>query len=177
MRQLYLLIMLLGFNMSLSWDAIALGFNRWVTVNDTVMGGRSSSKLNWDDGYLVFSGFLSLENNGGFASTRALLKPDAMKDTSKITVYLVGDGREYQLRLRTNRGFDGLAYSANFPTIAGKLLKLEFKPQQFTAGFRGYAVLDAPELSFVDVRQLGFMLADKNEGEFQLKISSINFEN
>lgn len=163
--------------MSLSGNSLASGLNRWVIVNDTVMGGRSSSKLNWDDGYLVFSGYLSLENNGGFASTRALLNPEALRQKSKIIVYVVGDGRDYKLRLRTNRGFDGLAYSANFPTVAGKLLKLEFKPEQFVAGFRGYEVLDAPILNFVDVRQLGFMIADKSEGEFKLKISSINFEN
>ena len=38
----------------------------WVTVNDPVMGGRSISAVSFNGG-LVFSGTISLENNGGFA--------------------------------------------------------------------------------------------------------------
>lgn len=44
----------------------------WRIVNDTVMGGRSQSSVtDIDDGLLRFSGLISLENQGGFASTRA----------------------------------------------------------------------------------------------------------
>ncbi|WP_246227871.1 CIA30 family protein [Mycolicibacterium helvum] len=39
----------------------------WTTVNDPVMGGRSSSTVTFGDGGLVFSGDISLDNNGGFA--------------------------------------------------------------------------------------------------------------
>ncbi len=42
----------------------------WTTVNDPVMGGRSTSAVTFGNGGLVFSGTLSLENNGGFASAR-----------------------------------------------------------------------------------------------------------
>ncbi|MGB6108218.1 MAG: CIA30 family protein, partial [Mycobacterium sp.] len=42
----------------------------WTTVNDPVMGGRSTSSVTFGDGGLVFSGAISLENNGGFASAR-----------------------------------------------------------------------------------------------------------
>ena len=44
---------------------------RWTIVNDGVMGGRSSSDVELTgDNTALFSGFLSLENNGGFASVR-----------------------------------------------------------------------------------------------------------
>src|SRR6056297_3090968 len=48
----------------------------WEIVNDVVMGGRSSSQaelVNPDsgEGAMRFSGHLSLENNGGFASVRS----------------------------------------------------------------------------------------------------------
>ncbi len=42
----------------------------WTTVNDPVMGGMSNSRITYGDGGLVFSGNISLENNGGFASAR-----------------------------------------------------------------------------------------------------------
>ena len=48
----------------------ALG--KWQIVNDGVMGGRSSSRVEQGpDGTMNFSGVLSLANNGGFASTRS----------------------------------------------------------------------------------------------------------
>ncbi|MFH1739553.1 MAG: CIA30 family protein, partial [bacterium] len=41
----------------------------WRTINDTVMGGVSNSEFRVEEeGIGVFSGSVSLENNGGFAS-------------------------------------------------------------------------------------------------------------
>ena len=49
----------------------------WRAVNDTVMGGVSSGELGWSDGMLVFTGELSLDNGGGFASMRsARIEPE-----------------------------------------------------------------------------------------------------
>ena len=48
----------------------------WTTVNDPVMGGRSTSTVTFGDGGLVFSGDISLDNNGGFASARGPIDPE-----------------------------------------------------------------------------------------------------
>ena len=41
--------------------------NNWYVVNDGVMGGRSMGSIKQDQqGYGVFAGSISLENNGGF---------------------------------------------------------------------------------------------------------------
>ena len=43
----------------------------WGVVNDSVMGGISTSRFQQtDDGTLIFAGQLSMENNGGFVSLR-----------------------------------------------------------------------------------------------------------
>ena len=43
----------------------------WTIVNDGVMGGLSSSEIiETEEKTLIFSGLVSLENNGGFASVR-----------------------------------------------------------------------------------------------------------
>ena len=54
-----------------------IGIENWIIVNDDVMGGISKSKL-YIDKYnnLVFNGYLSLENNGGFASCRLNLNEE-----------------------------------------------------------------------------------------------------
>ena len=53
---------------------------RWTAIHDTVMGGRSQGGLSQEDGMLVFSGRLSLANNGGFASVRTLPRPLPLAD-------------------------------------------------------------------------------------------------
>ena len=48
-----------------------IGVENWGIVNDDVMGGISKSTLSLsNENNLVFNGYLSLENNGGFASSR-----------------------------------------------------------------------------------------------------------
>ena len=48
-----------------------IGLKNWNIVNDDVMGGISKSFLSInDENNLIFSGNVSLKNNGGFASTR-----------------------------------------------------------------------------------------------------------
>jgi hypothetical protein len=53
---------------------------------------------------------LSLENNGGFASVRCLVGLTDLSEFAGLAVRVRGDGRPYQLRLRGNDRFDGVAY-------------------------------------------------------------------
>lgn len=51
------------------------GAGRWRSLNDGVMGGASSGTLSTtDDGRCMFSGNVSLDYNGGFASVRAYVE-------------------------------------------------------------------------------------------------------
>lgn len=148
--------------------------NNWVIVNDTVMGGRSKAITQSQDGYMRFLGDLSLRNNGGFASIRRIYKPIQWQPNTPIKITVQGDGREYQFRLRTNRYMDGVAYVKNFVTSKGEWQTFTFQEQDFTAQFRGRLVRDAKALAFNDITQLGFMLADKQPGNFELQIREIS---
>ncbi len=78
----------------------------WQIVNDTVMGGISSSRLDRvDDEIVRFSGQLRLENNGGFASMRSSSGVPNMAKANTIVIRVRGDGRRYQLRLRRGNGW------------------------------------------------------------------------
>ena len=75
----------------------------WSIVNDGVMGGRSTSKISLtDERTALFTGFVSLENNGGFASTRAAFQSLDLSAYEGVTLRVKGDGRRYQLRFRQN---------------------------------------------------------------------------
>lgn len=145
----------------------------WYRVNDTVMGGLSQSNLRLVDEIAYFEGELSLENNGGFASVRRV-GPLALDGGNKpLVVKVNGDGRNYQLRLRTNKVFDGVAYVVSFTSKRNEWQTLTFTENDFVAQFRGGKVKQAPALLFTDVKQLGFMIADKQPGAFQLAINKI----
>ncbi len=145
-----------------------------IIVNDTVMGGRSSADLIIKQDMLYFSGVLSLQNNGGFASIRRFGSPVQWNVNTPISLKVLGDGRQYQFRLRTNLSFDGIAYIANFTTTADKLDELNFSVTDFTPQYRGRRVKNAPPLSFSDISQFGFMLADKTPGDFLLKVVEVS---
>lgn len=147
--------------------------SNWIIVNDTVMGGRSRAGLAVENNMLLFGGILSLRNNGGFASTRRIEGPLNWTGRGKLEINVLGDGRPYQFRLRTDRYVDGIAYVANFITKKDEVQILQFDIDDFKPQFRGRLVKDAPKLAYQNVTQLGFMLADKNPGEFILKIKHI----
>lgn len=151
----------------------------WVIVNDTVMGGRSRTQVERIElgekaqAHLLMYGDLSLENNGGFASIRRVYSPVDWQANKVFSITVIGDGREYQFRLRTSRTWDGVAYVSSFKTTQGEQEIFTFTERDFTPRFRGRLVRDAGEIDFTDVTQLGFMLSDSNPGEFALMIKEI----
>lgn len=174
---LLVLFMMKCANLSAQWNvdfSTSEELNYWSRVNDSVMGGQSQSNLRVVDNIAYFEGELSLKNNGGFASVRRVGPIELKGGNSPIELVIKGDGRNYQLRLRTNQGFDGAAYVATFSSKIDEWQTLSFTEQDFVGQFRGRVLSDAPALLFSEVKQLGFMLADKQAGSFQLAIKSIS---
>jgi monofunctional biosynthetic peptidoglycan transglycosylase len=147
----------------------------WTIVNDGVMGGRSSSSLELTgEGTAAFSGTLSLENNGGFASTRALFENLDLSEYSGLRLRVKGDGRRYQVRIRTDGYYDGVAYRSDFSTEPGEWTEVSLPFSSFQPTFRGRTLGNAPPLDPSSIRQIGFLLGDKIEGPFRLEIAWIS---
>ncbi len=145
---------------------------RWAMVNDGVMGGRSSSDLEaTGDGTGLFSGFVSLENNGGFASTRALFDSLDLSSYQGVTLRVRGDGRKYQLRFRMSGSFDGVAYQTEFVTDPGVWMEIDLPFDGFRPTIRGYVPRGADPLDPSRIRQMGFLIGDKVQGPFNLEIA------
>lgn len=145
--------------------------DNWEIVNDTVMGGRSRSRLDINDNTLSFSGSLSLQNNGGFASTRRVHNGKVWLSDKPIKIQVEGDGREYQLRFKTDQR--AVNYVVKFKTKADEASVFQFNQSDFVPQFRGRIVKDAAPLDFADIEQVGFMVADGEPGEFMLLIERI----
>jgi hypothetical protein len=152
---------------------LALGPEPWRTVHDGVMGGVSTGRVESAGEALRFSGKLSLENNGGFASVRRLLTED-LSEARAVRMVVRGDGRRYQLRLRQDDRVDGVAWRALFDTGPDwRVIEVPFSA--FEPVFRGRPVPDAGALLPDQLRQLGLMIADKQAGPFELEVRAIQF--
>ncbi|MEI6267541.1 MAG: CIA30 family protein [Methylococcaceae bacterium] len=146
----------------------------WLAINDGVMGGISKSGIK--PSLLatgLFSGQLSLENNGGFASIRRRADNYNLKGSMGIRLNVKGDGRTYQFRVKTDEQFDGITYRSLFTTDSQQWQTLTLPFACFCASYRGKLVPDAPALRPEHIKQLGFLLADKQPGAFCLEIAKI----
>ena len=146
----------------------------WVAINDNVMGGvsRGSASIT-EDSCLLFSGAISLENNGGFASIRSLPKDFDLAGHTGIRITVNGDGRVYQFRLRPDKNFDGVAFKQEFRTTADTWLSIDLPFASFLPTYRGRILQDVEPIAAADIRQIGFLIADKAEGPFRLLIDEI----
>jgi Complex I intermediate-associated protein 30 (CIA30) len=149
----------------------------WTTVNDPVMGGKSTSTITSGDGGLVFSGDISLENNGGFASARSQENPDIGRKATaarSLRVRAVGDGKTYLLKV----GTAGLpySYSQRFVTEAGVARSYELPIESFApVGQRLDPAPDAPEkLDPSTISQVSIYILDKQQGPFEITINEID---
>lgn len=146
-------------------------------IHDTVMGGRSAGNISVtsEPPGIIFTGNLSLANNGGFASAEfSLAKPLAAQQFDNVYLHAMADGRTYQLRLKTPFIPNGVAYVADIQTKTAA--EYYYVPvNAFRGQFRGQAVRNLPKLNLADVNQISIMLADKQAGDFSITLYSINF--
>jgi monofunctional biosynthetic peptidoglycan transglycosylase len=152
----------------------------WRAVNDGVMGGVSRGNIRRTARNTgVFEGSLSLENNGGFASVRTPLQHRDLSAYDGLEVRVFGDGRTYQLRLRTDDVVDGVAYRADVETCAGEWITSRIAFNDFVPTYRGRRPAGAAPLDTARIHQIAFMLVDKRPGSFSLEIDHVrawNFE-
>lgn len=149
----------------------------WRIINDGVMGGISSSQINaLPNGIGRFRGSVSLENYGGFASTRALLVDSPKAAYTKVRIKVKGDGKQYSFRIRTDGNFDGVSYKQDFTTINGEWQEIELPLADFFPTWRGRRLRNIPPIEATQIRQIGLMISDKQEGAFELLLDWIALE-
>ncbi|MEM6529429.1 MAG: CIA30 family protein [Chloroflexota bacterium] len=145
----------------------------WQMVNDGVMGGISGSTVTRTDaGTWLFSGIVSLENNGGFASAQAMLpRPIDLSQFNGLALRVRGDGNRYGFNARSV-GLVRLSYRGYFETT-GDWQQITFAFADLQPITLGNVVPDAPPLDLTQVQMLGFIIADKQDGPFSLEIDTI----
>jgi len=147
----------------------------WHPIDDRVMGGLSRSAMRYDPaGHSVFTGEVSLEQNGGFASVRSAPGDRGLPGATACLIDVRGDNKHFKLSLLTDDGFDSLNYQANFTPSGTDWQTLHLPITAFRASFRGREVQGAPPLDPKRIRQVGLMIAARQAGPFKLAIQKIS---
>lgn len=147
---------------------------RWQAVNDRVMGGVSDGRFRiTDEGRLEFSGRLSLENNGGFASIRTGPADLGLRVGDTFVVRVKGDGRQYVLNLYTTSRRRAFSYRAALPTVKDQWTEVRVPLADFIPTAFGRRVQGMGPVEPSQVNAVGFMLSDKQPGPFELQVAWI----
>jgi len=146
----------------------------WQVIDDRVMGGVSRSRMRHAPaGFAVFEGRVRSDNGGGFASVRHAHCRLGSAATHAYRLHVRGDGHRYKLNFKTEPGFDGIQYQAEFQPLAGLWSEVTLECHVFAARYRGRPVVDACPLQPDQVCQVGLMIADQQWGEFTLALRDI----
>jgi NADH dehydrogenase [ubiquinone] 1 alpha subcomplex assembly factor 1 len=145
----------------------------WRTVDDTVMGGRSHSCIEIAGGVLVFSGELSLENDGGFCSVRSKLSRWDLSAYEGLSVTIRTGDRAFTLTARNEPGRDTVGHHHPLPVTGDEWQTVHALFADFEATYHGRVLEEHPGLNTTDVRSVGLLIADEHEGPFRLEIARI----
>lgn len=158
----------------------------WRTVNDNIMGGRSSGGGQIRDGVMIFRGSTNT-NGGGFSSIRANQKQWDLSPFDGLSARVRADGRRYVFHISTGLRSNGseVFYRGSFDT---RTLLDPSAPDQpdtttpddqwqtvfvpfadFIPMIRGRDVSGrVPPLDPANVRGIGLMIDDGLDGPFVL---------
>ena len=143
---------------------------RWRSVNDNVMGGRSSGRFTVGQGIMTFSGATNT-NGGGFASVRSRSRNLSFNNQAEgVHLRVRGDGRTYTFLLETNNA--RASYWSYFPTIENEWVDMRIPFSEFWPNWRGRK-LSRPALEVTAIDSVGIMIYDKRDGPFRLEVDWI----
>ncbi|MEM9347582.1 MAG: CIA30 family protein [Planctomycetota bacterium] len=148
--------------------------DRWVTVNDGVMGGKSTGGPSFEDGIVTFAGKTNTDG-GGFSSIRSKPAEFDLAEQAGLYLRVKGDGRTYKASVRTDVTFRrwSVPFRADFETVKDEWIEVFIPFESFTPSFRGRELDPAPELDPSKVQSLGLMIYDKKDGPFELQVDWI----
>ena len=151
----------------------------WGAVDDVVMGGVSQSQIRLADDRAIFTGIVSTENNGGFASvrTRNFSPPMDLSDYEGIELKVTGDGKRYKFITRCEGKWDGVGYCYSFDTIYDYPTTVRIPFKDLIPVFRAKTVSEASQLDAAKIYSMQLMLSKfEYDGELNPKFEPGSFK-
>jgi len=155
--------------------------DRWVVVNDGVMGGRSVGESEIDGSIVRFSGTINT-NGGGFS----LIRTSVLRDGQRLDDALAGaDYLRFRVRSANGRGYELIAEDSGSPnqvmhfapvSVSDSGLWEEFAVPlaDLEARSFGNPIADPEPFRLDQVTSIGLILADGVDGPFSLEVDRID---
>ena len=151
----------------------------WGAVDDVVMGGVSQSQIRLGNDRAYFSGVVSTDNNGGFASvrTRNFTQPIDLSGYEGIEIRVVGDGKRYKFITRCEGKWDGIGYCYSFDTVYNFPTTIRIPFKDLIPVFRAKTVKEASQFDAAKVFSLQLMLSKfEYDGDLNPKFEAGSFQ-
>ncbi len=148
----------------------------WGIINDGVMGGRSEGAAYLTNSSVVFTGTISLENNGGFSSLRAPYSRMDLSNYSEVEIRYKSSGVKKAFSIENDRRWWKPTYKVlldstgdEWKTMTVQLTDFE----EYEIGRNTGNQLSEDQLD--EMIRIGFITTEKKAGSFSLEIDYIQF--
>ncbi|OIQ40616.1 MAG: hypothetical protein BM563_02275 [Bacteroidetes bacterium MedPE-SWsnd-G1] len=146
--------------------------SNWRIVDDGVMGGRSQGGISMSpDNTVIYSGNISLDNNGGFSSLRLRISELNISKVNAVKLRIKADSKNYQFRIKKSH-FDRHSYVNEFST-GNEWQEIIIPFKELKPQFRGRK-LNMPVFNGSSIGEIAFLIGNKVEESFLLEIDSIS---
>jgi hypothetical protein len=149
----------------------------WYVISDNVMGGVTTSKLEYTENSMVLSGSLSLKNYGGFSSVKTRFNNYDLSAFKGLKIRYRSSYPKFAFTLENSKYWTYPYYKGHLPDSKPNVwteTTLYFKDfKEYQIGELTGNMLDQDQLN--NMVRLGIMTTDKNEGPFSIEVDYIEF--
>jgi len=149
----------------------------WRVIVDGVMGGLSTGEKTLNKNSMIFSGSISLENNGGFSSLRAPMGTYDLSPYKTLEVRYRATGGVFTLMMETNRQFYFPYYALMLESTGEEWKTVKVNMSEVIEVKMGKPTGDnMTQKEMAEVIRIGFMKLDKKVGPFEIEVDYIKFQ-
>ena len=151
--------------------------NNWAVISDNVMGGVTTSKLEYTENTMVLSGNISLANFGGFASVKTAFGQYDLSSYKGVKIRFKSTNQKFAFTLEDKKNWTQPNFKGNFSSSKPDTWEetiLYFKDfKEYRIGEpTGNKLVDA---SLKNMVRLGIITTEKKEGPFSIEIDYVEF--
>ncbi len=149
----------------------------WYVVVDGVMGGKSQGSIKYTETSIVFSGNVSLENNGGFTSIRTKEHNFDLSKYSTVIIKYKSTGQDFSFYLNRYRKHYEPKFRIDLPITNNHWEEVVVPLKHFKIVKLGKEIEGIiTQNDFESIIKLGFISNTKAATEFSLELDYVKFE-
>ncbi len=149
----------------------------WFVVVDGVMGGRSKGTVVETEDSVVFTGEISLENNGGFASYRSAYGEYDLSKFTEVEIRYKSTGQNFAFTLNNYQRFYKPSFKHELPVTNGMWREIKLPLRNFKKYRLGNQLSGNPsEEELASIIRLGLISNDEKASAFIIEIDYIRFK-